>query len=136
MKTAFFVRALKLGDLLKALLIYPEFPDTFWSFKHALKFIHKKAAFPPLGLLTLGAMLPEEWSTRLIDVNVKAVTEKDLAWADTALISAMSVQRDSAYQIIARCKGEGLRLLPEDRSSQASMRSLMRSIILCSMKPN
>ena len=96
---------------MKALLIYPEFPDTFWSFKHALKFIHKKAAFPPLGLLTLGAMLPREWSTRLIDLNVKGVTEKDLAWADTAFISGMSVQRDSAHQIIARCKERGLKIV-------------------------
>ncbi len=96
---------------MKALLIYPEFPDTFWSFKHALKFIHKKAAFPPLGLLTLGAMLPEEWSTRLIDLNVKPVTERDLAWADAAFISAMSVQRDSAHQIIARCKEEGVKVV-------------------------
>jgi radical SAM superfamily enzyme YgiQ (UPF0313 family) len=96
---------------LKALLIYPEFPDTFWSFKHALKFIHKKAAFPPLGLLTLGAMLPKEWSIRLIDLNVKAVTEKDLAWADAAFISGMSVQRDSAHQIIARCKEGGLKVV-------------------------
>ena len=96
---------------MKALLIYPEFPDTFWSFKHALKFIHKKAAFPPLGLLTLGAMLPKEWSTRLIDLNVKAVTEKDLAWADAAFISGMSVQRDSAHQIIAQCKEGGLKVV-------------------------
>ncbi len=96
---------------MKALLIYPEFPDTFWSFKHALKFIHKKAAFPPLGLLTLGAMLPEEWSTRLIDLNVKPVTQKDLAWADAAFISAMSVQRDSAHQIISRCKEGGLKVV-------------------------
>ena len=96
---------------MKALLIYPEFPDTFWSFKHALKFIHKKAAFPPLGLLTLGAMLPKEWSTRLIDLNVKGVTEKDLAWADAAFISGMSVQRDSAHQIIAQCKEGGLKVV-------------------------
>ncbi len=96
---------------MKALLIYPEFPDTFWSFKHALKFIHKKAAFPPLGLLTLGAMLPKEWSTRLIDLNVKPVTERDLAWADAAFISGMSVQRDSAHQIISQCKEGGLKVV-------------------------
>ncbi|MBL7204364.1 MAG: B12-binding domain-containing radical SAM protein [Desulfobacteraceae bacterium] len=96
---------------MKALLIYPEFPDTFWSFKHALKFIHKKSAFPPLGLLTLGAMLPKEWSTRLIDLNVKPLTERDLAWADAAFISGMSVQRDSAHQIIARCKEGGLKVV-------------------------
>jgi radical SAM superfamily enzyme YgiQ (UPF0313 family) len=96
---------------LKALLIYPEFPDTFWSFKHALKFIHKKAAFPPLGLLTLGAMLPRDWTLRLIDMNVTAVAEKDLEWADIAFVSGMSVQRRSARDIIARCREAGVRVV-------------------------
>jgi radical SAM superfamily enzyme YgiQ (UPF0313 family) len=96
---------------LKALLIYPEFPDTFWSFKHALKFVHKNSAFPPLGLLTLGAMLPKEWTLRLIDMNVTAVTEKDLEWADLVFISAMSVQRRSARQIIDRCRGAAVRVV-------------------------
>jgi len=94
---------------LKTLLIYPQFPDTFWSFKHALKFIHKKAAFPPLGLLTLGAMLPRNWNLRLIDMNVTAVTERDLEWADIAFISGMSVQRRSAREIIARLREAGVR---------------------------
>ncbi len=96
---------------MKILLIYPEFPDTFWSFKHALKFIHKKAASPPLGLLTVGAMLPEEWPKRLVDVNVKKLTEKDLAWADIAFISAMVAQRESARQTISRCKEAGLKVV-------------------------
>ena len=55
---------------MKILLVYPEFPDTFWSFKHALKFIRKKAGSPPLGLLTVAAMLPAEWEKRLVDLNV------------------------------------------------------------------
>ena len=62
---------------MNVLLIYPEFPDTFWSFKHALKFVRKKAAFPPLGLLTVGAMLPEEWSSRLVDLNVTSLVGKN-----------------------------------------------------------
>jgi radical SAM superfamily enzyme YgiQ (UPF0313 family) len=99
------------GDPLKALLIYPEFPDTFWSFKHALKFIHKKAAFPPLGLLTIGAMLPRNWTLRLMDMNVTTVTLKDLEWADIALVSGMSVQRRSARDIIARCREAGVRIV-------------------------
>ena len=99
------------GAPLKALLIYPEIPDTFWSFKHALKFIHKKAAHPPLGLLTVGAMLPKEWAKRLIDVNVTKLTEKDLAWADLAFISGMVVQRESARQTITRCKKAGLKVV-------------------------
>ena len=96
---------------MNVLLIYPEFPDTFWSFKHALKFIRKKSAHPPLGLLTVAAMLPKEWSKRLVDCNVKKITEKDLAWADYAFISGMVVQRDTSRQIISRCKEAGLKVV-------------------------
>jgi radical SAM superfamily enzyme YgiQ (UPF0313 family) len=91
----------------KVLLLYPEFPDTFWSFKHALKFIRKKASLPPLGLLTIGAMLPPEWEKRLVDVNVRPLRDKDLAWADVVLISGMIAQRDSARELIDRCKVAG-----------------------------
>ncbi len=93
---------------MKVLLIYPEFPDTFWSFKHALKFIRKKSSAPPLGLLTVGAMLPSTWEKQLIDLNVRPLTKKDLGWADMVFISGMTVQRDSAKRIISRCKGEGI----------------------------
>ena len=96
---------------MKALLIYPEFPDTFWSFRHALKFIRKRASLPPLGLLTVAAMLPTQWEKRLIDLNVRKLAEEDLVWADTAFISAMVVQRTSAQQIIARCKAAGLKVV-------------------------
>ena len=71
------------------LLVYPEFPDTFWSFKHALKFIHKRAGTPPLGLLTVAAMLPPEWNMQLVDLNVETLTQKDLAKADFCFISAI-----------------------------------------------
>ena len=96
---------------MNVLLVYPEFPDTFWSFKHALRFIRKKAASPPLGLLTVAAMLPPDWTTRLVDVNTAKLTEKDLAWADYALISGMIVQRTSAGQIIARCRDAGVKVV-------------------------
>ena len=89
---------------MNALLIYPQFPDTFWSFKYALRFIRKRAFSPPLGLLTVAAMLPSEWGKRLVDVNVATLTDKDLAWADYAFISGMTIQQDSAREIIARCK--------------------------------
>ncbi len=88
---------------MKTLLVYPEFPDTFWSFKHALKFVRKKAASPPLGLLTVAAMLPSGWEKRLVDLNVTRLTDDDLAWADHVMISAMAVQRTSAQEIIERC---------------------------------
>lgn len=96
---------------MKILLVYPEFPDTFWSFKHALKFVRKKAGAPPLGLLTVAAMLPPAWEKRLIDLNVTDLTEKDLAWADYVFISAMAVQRESARATIQRCKAIGVKVV-------------------------
>ncbi len=94
---------------MNALLIYPEFPDTFWSFRHALKFIRKRAAHPPLGLLTVAAMLPSRWSVRLVDTNVTPLSDADLAWADLALVGATTVQRGSAGEILARCAALGVR---------------------------
>jgi radical SAM superfamily enzyme YgiQ (UPF0313 family) len=88
----------------RALLIYPEFPETFWSFGHALKFVGKRASLPPLGLLTVAALLPEDWQLRLVDLNVRRLTDADLAWADIALVSAMSVQSASALAVIDRCQ--------------------------------
>jgi radical SAM superfamily enzyme YgiQ (UPF0313 family) len=96
---------------MRILLIYPEYPDTFWSFKHALKFIRKRAALPPLGLLTIGAMLPKEWTKKMVDMNVTKLSEKDLSWADCAFISGMSVQRTSAHETVARCKEAGLKIV-------------------------
>lgn len=92
---------------MNALLLYPEFPATFWSFKHALKFIRKRASLPPLGLLTVAAMLPREWTLRLVDLNVRRLSEQQLRWADVVLISAMIAQRESAKALIARCKAAG-----------------------------
>jgi len=96
---------------MKILMLYPEFPDTFWSFKHALQFIRKKAGTVPLGLLTVAAMLPKDWELRLVDLNVCALTTKDLEWADYAFISAMVVQKSSAHRVIARCKAAGLKVV-------------------------
>jgi radical SAM superfamily enzyme YgiQ (UPF0313 family) len=96
---------------MRTLLIYPKYPDTFWSYKHALKFIHKRAALPPLGLLTIASLLPQAWSKKLVDLNVDKLTEKDLAWADSVMISAMVVQRESARDVIALCKRAGLKVI-------------------------
>jgi radical SAM superfamily enzyme YgiQ (UPF0313 family) len=96
---------------MKILLVYPEFPDTFWSFKHALRFIHKKAASPPLGLLTVAALLPLDWEKRLVDLNVTSLAPKDLAWADYVFISAMIVQQESARSIISQCKEFGVKVV-------------------------
>jgi len=92
---------------MKILFVFPQYPDTFWSFKHALKFVSKKAAFPPLGLLTVAAMLPENWEKRLVDMNVTGLADKDIKWADYVFISAMAVQKESVKEVIARCKNLG-----------------------------
>jgi len=90
--------------IMKILLVFPRCPETFWSFKYALKFISKKASYLPLGLLTVAAMLPEEWDKKLIDMNVEPLTDKDLNWADYVFISATEIQRASVKKIIDRCK--------------------------------
>jgi radical SAM superfamily enzyme YgiQ (UPF0313 family) len=89
---------------MKILMVYPMYPDTFWSFKHALKFVSKRASFPPLGLLTVASMLPKEWDKKLIDMNASNLTDEDILWADYVFISAMSIQSESANQVIERCK--------------------------------
>lgn len=89
---------------MKILFVYPEYPKTYWSFSYALKFIAKKANFPPLGLLTVAAMLPAEWEKRLVDMTVAPLKDQDLLWADYVFISAMVIQKESVRQVINRCK--------------------------------
>lgn len=91
------------------LLVYPLYSESFWSFKHALKFIGKKAAYPPLGLLTVAALLPASWNKKLVDLNVSRLEDKDLIWADYVFISAMAIQRDSVKEVLERCKDLGVR---------------------------
>ena len=87
--------------------VYPRNPDTFWSFQHVLRFVSKKSAFPPLGLLTVAAMLPRAWSLRLADLNVRPLADADLRWADYVLLSGMIVHKPSAHEIAARCVAHG-----------------------------
>src|SRR5436853_2857988 len=89
---------------MKVLLINPEFPDTYWSFRHALPFEGKRCAFPPLGLLTVSALLPPSWERRLIDLNVRKLPSSDIEWADMVMATAMLVQKDSLKQVVHRCK--------------------------------
>ena len=93
------------------LLISPQFPDTFWSFKYALKFINKKASLPPLGLLTVASLLPHDWGKRLIDTNIQRLNDSDIAWADCVFIGAMVIQRESSLHIISRCKKAGVKIV-------------------------
>ena len=89
---------------MKVLMIAPLSPDSFWSFKYAIKFLKKKATFPPLGLLTVAAILPEKWEKKLVDMNITKLSNKDLLWADYVFIGAMVIHRQSVEQIINRCK--------------------------------
>ncbi len=99
------------NTIMKALLVYPSYPNTFWSFKYAMKFIKRKAAFPPLGMLTVAAMMPLSWDKKLVDLNVRALTAKDIEWADMVFISAMLVQEVSAREVIAQCKAAGTKVV-------------------------
>ncbi len=92
---------------MKVLLIYPEYPATFWSFKHALSFINKKVSLPPLGLLTVASLIPEEWEKRVIDLNASVLRDEDILWADYVFVSGMVVQRKSAKEVIRRAKSFG-----------------------------
>jgi radical SAM superfamily enzyme YgiQ (UPF0313 family) len=98
-------------NTMRILLVYPKYLDTFWSFKDALKFISKKATHPPLGLLTVAAMLPKEWEKKLVDMNVTTLRERDLEWADYVFISAMSIQEASVKEVITRCKKMGIKIV-------------------------
>ena len=92
-----------MSNKLKILLVNPEIPNTFWSLKSALKFVSKKALLPPLGLLTVAAMLPESFEKKLIDMNVTALHDSDIKWADYVFISAMGIQKNSAGTVVERC---------------------------------
>ena len=96
---------------MKVLLVYPEFPDTYWSFRHALTFEGKRSAFPPLGLLTVSAMLPATWERRLVDMNVRRLKPADIEWADIVFASAMIVQKESLEQVVELCKARGKRVV-------------------------
>uniref|UniRef100_A0A831ZM82 DUF4070 domain-containing protein n=1 Tax=Desulfacinum infernum TaxID=35837 RepID=A0A831ZM82_9BACT len=88
---------------MKVLLVYPEVAETFWSFKHALRIVRRKAAFPPLGLLTVAALLPDHWQKKVVDMNTRPLEDKDLLWADYVFVSAMIAQRRSTKEVVERC---------------------------------
>jgi radical SAM superfamily enzyme YgiQ (UPF0313 family) len=89
---------------MNVLLVYPHNPDSFWSFKYVLPFVSKRSTFPPLGLLTIAAMLPADWHLKLIDLNVERLKDADLRWANYVFVSAMIVHKDSVRDIVSRCQ--------------------------------
>ena len=93
------------------LLVYPEKPATFWSFKNAVRFIGKRSSEPPLGLITVAAMLPESWNKRLVDTNVTRLKDQDIEWADLVFLSGMDLHRKSFEHIVARCNSLGAKVV-------------------------
>jgi len=96
---------------MKVLFLYPRYPETFWSLKHALKIISKKAISPPLGLLTVAALLPSEWDKKLVDLNTDNLKDRDISWADYVFVSAMDIQRASVREVISRCVQLGTKVV-------------------------
>jgi radical SAM superfamily enzyme YgiQ (UPF0313 family) len=96
---------------MKVLLINPEFPNTYWSFRHALSFDGKRSAYPPLGLLTVAAMLPKNWERKVVDLEVGRLRRSDIEWADMVFVTAMLVQKNALHRIVDRCKSMGKRVV-------------------------
>ena len=92
---------------MKVLLVYPLFPKTFWSFEKAIALEDHKALLPPLGLITVAAILPQDWQFKLVDRNVCNVREEEWAWADLVMLSAMIVQKEDMLAQIREAKQRG-----------------------------
>jgi radical SAM superfamily enzyme YgiQ (UPF0313 family) len=97
--------------MMKVLLVNPEFPDTYWSFRHALPFEGKRCAFPPLGLMTVSSLLPRSWERRLVDLNVRKLKTSDIQWADMIFATGMLAQKESLHSVVKRCKKLGKRVV-------------------------
>jgi radical SAM superfamily enzyme YgiQ (UPF0313 family) len=99
------------GQVTKVLLVYPELPVTYWGFQHSTPFEGHRSASPPLGLLTIAAMLPENWQRRLVDMNLRPLRTADLEWADLVFVSAMILQKKSLCEVVDLCKRHGKRVV-------------------------
>src|SRR6186713_1210377 len=94
---------------MRALLVHPEFPRTYWGFQYGLEAIGKRASLPPLGLITVAALLPQTWDFRLADLNIKPLDDEDLRWAEIVLVGGMLVQEPSMHQVLERARALGRR---------------------------
>ena len=89
---------------MRALLIYPVFPQTFWSYDKILELVDRKVLLPPLGMITVAAILPQEWEFKLVDRNIREVTEAEWEWAELVIFSAMIVQKQDLLEQIQEAK--------------------------------
>ena len=92
---------------MKILLIYPEYENTFWNLKKVLRILGKKAAYPPLGLLTIAAMMPDSWEKKLIDMNCQALKNENIYWVDYVLISSIIGQKQSTRDVVNKVYAAG-----------------------------
>jgi len=93
----------------KILLVYPEFPRTYWGLQYGLEIAGRRATMPPLGLITVAALLPRAWQVRLIDMNIEPLSDADLLWADAVLVGGMLIQAPSMREIVRRARAQGRR---------------------------
>jgi len=96
---------------MRALLVWPRFPKSYWGQEYVLPLIGKSAVLPPLGLITAAALLPRHWELRLIDLNIEELDDADLAWADVVMLSAMRIQQDSFRAVVSRARALGKRVV-------------------------
>ncbi|MFA9202215.1 MAG: cobalamin-dependent protein, partial [Candidatus Nanopelagicaceae bacterium] len=89
---------------MRVLLLYPQFPKTFWSYEKILELVDRKVVLPPLGLVTVAAILPQTWEFKLVDRNIRPVTAEEWSWADIVIMSAMIVQKDDLLAQIKLAK--------------------------------
>lgn len=108
----------------KILLVYPEIPATYWSFKYALPFAGYKTLMPPLGLITVAALLPDEYDVRLVDMNIQNLTPDDITGADLVFVSAMIVQKESFQDVVRLCNEYGTRVVAGGPYPTSSYRSI------------
>ncbi|HJX54671.1 MAG TPA: B12-binding domain-containing radical SAM protein, partial [Polyangia bacterium] len=92
---------------MKILCLYPAFPRTYWGHEDSLRLMGKRSLLPPLGLLTVAALLPKDWEVRLCDLNVQTLAPDELQWADAVFLSGMLVQRDSLLELAVRARAAG-----------------------------
>jgi radical SAM superfamily enzyme YgiQ (UPF0313 family) len=100
-----------LGKNVKALLVWPKIPNSYWTFAGMLELLPEKVVMPPLGLITLAALCPSQWTLRLIDEGVEDLTDDDILWADLVMVGAMSVQHEGQHRVLARARRLGRRTI-------------------------
>ncbi|NEO70654.1 cobalamin-dependent protein, partial [Moorena sp. SIO3H5] len=92
---------------MRVLLLSPLFTKSYWSFDKAIELIGCKVAQPPMGLITVAAILPQTWEFRLVDRNVSLETDADWEWADVVIVSGMIVQKPDLLHLIGEGKRQG-----------------------------